>query len=87
MMFKSMSFALTVPNRTSILGKIFRYSHLSFTAAYSLKSEKNWPVSLTVFTAMCPEEQETSDNLIAKTTVLSLKNLINLALVVSLGDV
>ena len=25
-------------------GKIFLYSHLSFTAAYSLKSEKHWPV-------------------------------------------
>ena len=24
--------------------KIFLYSHLSFTAAYSLKSEKDWPV-------------------------------------------
>ena len=35
---------------------------------------------------MCPEEQQTSDNLIVKTTVLSLKYLINLALVVSLGD-
>ena len=25
-------------------GRIFPYSHLSFTAAYSLKSEKDWPV-------------------------------------------
>ena len=25
-------------------GKIFVHSHLSFTAAYSLKSERDWPV-------------------------------------------
>ena len=41
-----------------------------------------------MFTTMCPiKEQQTSDNLIVKSTVLSLKYLINLALVVSLGDV
>ena len=40
-----------------------------------------------MFTTMCPKEQQTSDNLIVKTTVLSLKYLINLALVESLGDV
>ena len=34
MMLKSMSFPLTV----------HLYGHLSFTAAYSLKSEKDWPV-------------------------------------------
>ena len=34
-------FSLTVPNRT---GNIFLYNHLSFTAAYSLKLEKDWPV-------------------------------------------
>ena len=40
-----------------------------------------------MFTTMCPKEQQTSDNLIVKDyTVLSLKCLINLALVVSLGD-
>ena len=44
MMLKSMSFPLTVPNRSSDLGKDFLYSHLSFTAAYCLKSEKDWPV-------------------------------------------
>ena len=51
-------------------GKIFLYSHLSFTAAYSLKSERIGllillnceAASLTVFTAMCPKEQQTSDN-------------------------
>ena len=31
-------------NCTKSWGKIFLYSHLSFTAAYSLKSEKDWPV-------------------------------------------
>ena len=36
---------------------------------------------------MCSKEQQTSDNLILKTTVSSLKYLINAALVVSLGDV
>ena len=35
-----------------------------------------------MFTTMCPKEQQTSDNLIVKTTVLSLKYLINVALVV-----
>ena len=41
-----------------------------------------------MFTTMCPKEQQTSDNLIViKTTVLSLKYLVNLALVISLGDV
>ena len=39
------------------------------------------------FTIMCPYEQQTSDNLIVKDTVLSWIYLINLALVVSLGDV
>ena len=39
-----MSFPLTVPNRTSKGGLDFLCSHLSFTAAYSLKSEKDWPV-------------------------------------------
>ena len=71
MMLKSMSFLLE-PNRTSIWGKIFLYSHLSFTTAYSLKSEKIGPLilqnceaaNLTVFTTMCPEEQQTTDNLI-----------------------
>ena len=41
-----------------------------FTVAYSLKSEKKLPnckaASLAVFTTMCPEEQQTRDNLIVK---------------------
>ena len=56
------------------LPKSQTYSHLSFTAAYSLKSEKTGllillnceAASLTVFTTMCPEDQQTSDNLIVK---------------------
>ena len=41
-----------------------------------------------MFTTMRPKVQQTSDNLIVKDyTVLSLKYLINLALVVSLADV
>ena len=55
-------------------GKIFLYSHLSLTAAYSLKSEKDWPVDFAklwsresdCFTTMYPKEQQTSDNLIVK---------------------
>ena len=43
-MLKNISFPLTVPRPTSVWGKILLYSHLSFTAAYSLKSEKDWPV-------------------------------------------
>ena len=44
LMLKNISFPLTVPRPTSIWGKIFLYSHLSFTAAYSLKSKKDWPI-------------------------------------------
>ena len=40
-----------------------------------------------MFITMCLKEQQTSDDLIVKTTVLLWKYLINLALVVSLGDV
>ena len=69
-----MSFALTEPNRTSNLEKGFLCSQMTFTAADSLKSEKDWPVdllncevsSLTVFTTMWPKEQQTSNNLIVK---------------------
>ena len=43
-------FPLTVPPPLQSGGKIFLYSHLG----------------LTVFTTMCPKEQQTSDNLIVK---------------------
>ena len=57
-----------------ICGKIFLYNHFSFTAAYSLKLEKIGLLSLrnceaanlTVFTTMCSEEQQSSDNQIVK---------------------
>ena len=42
MMLKKISFSVTLPRPTSVWGKNFLCSHLSFTAAYSLKSEKNW---------------------------------------------
>ena len=43
-MLKSRNFPITVPNRTSKRGLDFslQSSHLSFTAAYNLKSEKDW---------------------------------------------
>ena len=45
MILKNISFPLTVPRPTSIWETDFSLqSHLSFTAAYSLKSEKDWPV-------------------------------------------
>ena len=44
MMLKSMSFLQLYQARPQTWGKIFLHSHLSFTAAHSLKSEKDWPV-------------------------------------------
>ena len=44
MMLKNISFPLTVHVLPQTGGKIFLYVYLSFTAAYSLKSEKDWPV-------------------------------------------
>ena len=81
MMVKSMSFP-------SNGGLDFLCSHLSFTAAYSLKSEKDSPVDfllnceaaiLTVFTTMCPKEQQTSDNLIVKDNCFIIKIFDNAA--------
>ena len=48
-MLRSMSFPLTFELELNQIvpltwGKIFLHSHLNFTAAYSLKSEKDWPV-------------------------------------------
>ena len=40
-----------------------------------------------MFTTMCPEEQQTGDNLIVKDYCFIIEILINLALLVSLGDV
>ena len=46
MMLKNISFPLTVPRTTSIWWKDFSLQSPEFqlTAAYSLKSEKDWPV-------------------------------------------
>ena len=74
MMLKNISFPFTCTTSYLNLGDRFFFSHLSFTAGYSLKSEKIGllillncePASLTVFTTMCPKEQQTSDNLIVK---------------------
>ena len=75
---------------------IFLYSHLSFIAAYSFKSQKIGmlvllnceAVSLTVFLQPCLlRKQQTSDNLIVKDFCFIMKYLTNLALVVSLEDV
>ena len=44
MMLKNISFLLLYHVLPQSGGKIFLHSHLNFTAAYSLKSEKDWPV-------------------------------------------
>ena len=46
MMLKSMTFPLTVPNRISNGGLDFSLQSPEFTAVYSLKSEKDWPVDV-----------------------------------------
>ena len=75
MMLKSMSFALTVPNRTSSLEKDFSLQSLEFYSCIQFEISKKigWLIllncevtSLTVFTTKCPKEQETSDNLIVE---------------------
>ena len=75
MMLKGMSFSLTVPNRTSNLGKDFSLQSLELYSLYTVCNQKKVGLlillsceaaSLTVFTTMCPEEQQTSDNLIVK---------------------
>ena len=95
-MLKSMSFPLTVPNRTSKGGLDFSLQSPEFTAAYSLNLDRkigllillNCEVaSLTVFTTMCPKEQQASDNMIVKDNCFFIEMLINAALVVSFGHV
>ena len=70
-----MSFPLTVPNRTSNLGKDFSLQSLEFYSCRQFEIRKKIgllillnceTVSLTVFTTMCPKEQQTSDNLIVR---------------------
>ena len=71
-MLKSMSFLLTVPylkRRDRFFSAVTWVLH----SAYSLNSEKDWPVDFAelkpwvwLFTTMCPKEQQTSDSLIGK---------------------
>ena len=74
-----MSFLLTEPNRTSNLGKDFSLQSLEFYSCIQFEIRENIGLlillnceaassSLTVFAIMCPEEQQTSDNLIVKVT-------------------
>ena len=73
-MLKSLSFPLTVPSRTSNLGKDVSLQSLEFYSCIQFESEKIGllilinceAASLTVFTTMCLKEQQTSNNLIVK---------------------
>ena len=94
-MLKSMSFPRTVPNRTSNCGIEFSLQSPELQLHTVLNQKKIGlltllnceAASLTVFTTMCPEEQQTSDNLIVKDYYFIIEILINLALEVSLEDV
>ena len=74
MMLKSMSFCLTVPNRSSDGGLDFSLQSPEFYSFHTVWNQGNGllillnceAASLTVFTTMCPKEQQTSDNLIVK---------------------
>ena len=71
-MLKSMSFPLTVPNRTSDGGIDFSlqspefYSCIQFEIRSLLILLNCEAASLTVFTTMFPKEQQASDNLIVE---------------------
>ena len=74
-MLKSMSFPLTESNHTPNLGKDFSLQSLEFYSCIQFEIRKRLALlillnceaaSLTVFTAMCPKEQQTSDNLIVE---------------------
>ena len=74
-MLKSMSFPLTVPNRTSKGGLDFSLQLPEFYSCIQFQNQKKIGLlillscevaSLTVFTNMCPKEQQTSDNLIVE---------------------
>ena len=96
MMLKSMSFSLTVPSRTSNLGKDFSLQPLEFYSCIQFEVRKkigllillNYEAaSLTVFTTMCLKEQQTSDNLIVKDNCFITEIFDKFSFVVSLGDV
>ena len=69
-----MSFPLTVPNHTSKGGLDFPLQSPDFYSGIQFEIRKDWPVdfteceatNLTVFTTMCPNDQQTSDKLIVK---------------------
>ena len=74
-MLKSTSFPLTVPNRTSNGRQDFCPQSPEFYSCIHFEIRKKIDLlillnceaaSLTVFTTMCPKEQQTSDNLIVK---------------------
>ena len=95
MMLKNMSFSLTVPNPTSNGGIDFSLQSPEFYSFMQFEIRKIGllillnceAASLTVFTTMCPKEQQNSDNLFVKDNCFIIEILINLALVVSVGDV
>ena len=66
-----MSSPLTVSNPTSNDGIDFSLQPSEFYSCIQLEIRKDWPVgfeaaSLKLFTSICHEEQQTSDNLIVK---------------------
>ena len=74
-MLKNISFPLTVPRPTSNWEKDFSLQSPEFYSCIQFEIRKKIgllillncePTSLTVFTTMCPEEQQISDNLIVK---------------------
>ena len=74
-MLNSMNFPLTVANRTSNGGIDFSPQSPEFYSCIQFEIKKNIDLltllnceaaSLTVFTTICPKEQQTSDNLIVK---------------------
>ena len=70
-----MNFPLTVPSRTSNLGKDFSLQSLEFYSCIQFENQKKIGLlillnceatSLRLFTTMCPKEQQTNDYLIVK---------------------
>ena len=75
MMLKGRNFPLIVPNPTSNGGIDFSPQSPEFYSCIQFEIRKGFGMlillnceaaRMTVFTAMCPEEQQTSDNLIVK---------------------
>ena len=95
-MLKSMSFSLTVPNRTSNGGIYFSLKSPECYSCIQFEIRKKVGLlillnceaaSLTVFTTTCPKEQQTTDNLIVKDNCFIIEIFHKFSLVVSLGDV